>query len=205
MGGQSRSEMTAGRRRPVIVGLGGTTRPGSTTERALRIALAAAANRGAETILLGAADLELPAYAPEHPSRTPAALRLVAALRRADGVVLASPGYHGGVSGLVKNALDYVEDLRAESAPYFEGRSVGCIVTAAGWQATATTLVALRSIVHALRGWPTPLGVCINTAGPVFDDDGACRDDAIAQHLRTVADQTVDLAEALAGRRGGLP
>jgi FMN reductase len=200
MGGQSASKRTAGRRPPVIVGLGGTTRPGSTTERALRIALAAAAARGAETILLGAADLELPAYAPESPTRTPAALRLVAALRRADGVVLASPGYHGGVSGLVKNALDYAEDLRADSEPYFEGRSVGCIATAAGWQATATTLVALRSITHALRGWPTPLGVCINTAGPVFDGEGACRDDAITQNLRTLADQTFDFA-ALTRRR----
>jgi hypothetical protein len=33
------------------------------------------------------------------------------------------------------------------------------VVTAAGEQAAVTTLAALRSVVHALRGWPTPLAL----------------------------------------------
>ncbi len=83
--------------------------------------------------------------------------------------MIASPGYHGGVSGLVKNAIDWVEELRADERPYFDGRPVGLIVVADGWQATITTLSSLRSIVHALRGWPTPLGVAINAAEPAAD------------------------------------
>ncbi len=184
-------------RQSVIVGVGGTTRPDSSTERALRYALHSAAALGAETVLLGAADLQMPAYAPETADRSPSAERLVAELRRADGIILASPGYHGGVSGLVKNALDYTEDMRADERPYLEGRSVGCIVSAAGWQGTTTTLVALRSIVHALRGWPTPLGVCINSTEPAFDIDGRCLSDTLSQQLALVAVQTVKLAGAL--------
>jgi FMN reductase len=103
-------------------------------------------------------------------------------VRRADGIVIASPGYHGGVSGLVKNALDWVEELRADERPYFDGRPVGLIVVADGWQATVTTLVSLRSIVHALRGWPTPLGVAINTAA---------RMDGEASQLELLAGQVV--------------
>ncbi len=80
--------------------------------------------------------------------------------------MICSPGYHGGVSGLVKNAIDWVEELREDERPYFDGRAVGLIVVADGWQATVTTLTSLRSIVHALRGWPTPLGVAINAADP---------------------------------------
>ena len=38
--------------------------------------------------------------------------RFLDAIRRADGIVICSPGYHGGVSGLVKNAIDWVEELR---------------------------------------------------------------------------------------------
>lgn len=161
-----------GEGKPLVVGIGGTTRAGSSTERALRHALAACEREGAETLLLAAGDLDLPMYTPESPERTPKALALVGALRRADGVVIASPGYHGGISGLVKNALDYTEDIRDDERPYFDGRAVGCIVCAYGWQATMTTLISLRSIVHALRGWPTPLGVVINSAEEVFDGDG---------------------------------
>jgi FMN reductase len=43
---------------------------------------------------------------------------------------------------------------------------VGLIATAAGWQAAVSTLQALRTITHALRGWPTPMGLAINTAEP---------------------------------------
>lgn len=149
---------------PRIVGLGGTTREGSTSERALRLALEFAERAGAHTDLLLAADLQLPAYAPERGVREPRADHLLELVRRADGVVVASPGFHGGPSGLIKNALDHLEELREDDRPYLDGRAVGCIVCAAGWQATATTLLALRSTVHALRGWPTPLGVTINSA-----------------------------------------
>jgi len=93
-------------------------------------------------------------YVPDATLRTDKARRLIGALAGCDAVIIASPGYHGGPSGLIKNALDYVEDLRDDERPYFDGRAVGCIACAAGWQATTTTLIALRSIVHALRGWP---------------------------------------------------
>ena len=133
-------------------------------------------------------------YAPERVERSPAAAKLVSALRECDGVIIASPGYHGSISGLVKNALDYVEDMRADPAVYFDGRAVGCIACAYGWQATGSTLAALRSIVHALRGWPTPIGVAINTSLKVFDADGACLDAGIARQLELMAMQVVDFA-----------
>jgi FMN reductase len=110
-------------------------------------------------------------------------------------VIIATPGYHGGMSGLVKNGLDHLEALRDDERPYLSGRAVGTIVTAAGWQACGTTLVSLRSTVQALRGWPTPYGATINTAEPVFDEGGAPLD-SIAAGLELVATQVVDFALA---------
>jgi FMN reductase len=49
--------------RPYIVGLGGTTRVGSSTEKALYLVLKVIAAQGTETLLLCGADLDLPAYA----------------------------------------------------------------------------------------------------------------------------------------------
>jgi FMN reductase len=148
----------------LVVGLGGTVRAGSSSERALRETLAACAREGAETELFAAAELDFPIYAPGVTRPDERVERYLDAIRRADGIVICSPGYHGGVSGLVKNAIDWVEELRTDERPYFDGRAVGLIVVADGWQATVTTLISLRSIVHALRGWPTPLGVAINAA-----------------------------------------
>lgn len=168
----------------------------SSSERALRHALAAAAGQGARTKLFSAQALDLPMYTVDRSKRTSAAIALVDALAQADGVIIATPGYHGGISGLVKNALDYVEDLRDDARPYLDGRAVGCIVCAYGWQATTTTLVSLRSTVHALRGWPTPLGVAINSAQTTFDDAGRVLDDQCGQQLTTLSSQVLDFVGA---------
>ncbi len=177
-----------------VVGIGGSLRQESQSERALRIALAGAALAGAKTTLVSGGDLVLPFYDPADPERSPMANRLVEELRAADGVVLVSPGYHGAISGLVKNALDYVEDMRDDARPYLDGRAVGCVATAHGWQAAVNTLASLRSIVHALRGWPTPLGATINSRDVVFGPDGGCSDDKVAESLRTIGLQVVEFA-----------
>ncbi|TDD08146.1 NADPH-dependent oxidoreductase [Saccharopolyspora terrae] len=178
-----------------VVGIGGSVRPDSQSERVLHAALEGARESGAKVRAITGADLALPFYDPHVTDRSPLATELVEALRGADGVLISSPGYHGMVSGLVKNALDYVEDLRGDSRPYFDGRAVGCIGVAYGWQATVTTLQALRSVVHALRGWPTPLGGAVNSAETRFGPGGACDDEKVGATLRTIGRQVVEFAE----------
>ena len=180
--------------RPLIVGIGGTTRPGSTSERALQFALTKARALGADTELLVGDQILLPIYTPESIERNSTARHLIAVLRRADGIIVASPGYHGSLSGLIKNALDYAEDMRDDARPYFDCRAVGLIACAHGWQATGATLTALRSIVHALRGWPTPLGVAINTSEGRFGDDHSPPSAALSKQLSILAHQVVDFA-----------
>jgi FMN reductase len=180
----------------LIVGIGGTTRNGSSTEKSLRIALSAAENMGATTVMLGAEDLDLPMYAPERQERTPKAIRLIDLLRRSDGVIVASPGYHGTLSGLVKNALDYVEDMRGDDPPYLDGRAVGTIACGQGWPGTVHTLAALRSVAHALRGWPTPMGAGINSAEAISDRDGSIADPKSRLQLELVGQQVAEFALA---------
>lgn len=186
---------------PLIVGIGGTTRPGSTSERTLVKALDAAERLGARTRLFGGAFLsKLPIYDPSLADGSPELGELLEAVRGADGVLIATPGYHGSVSGLIKNALDSLEGLSKDARPYFEGRAVGCIVTADGWQACGTTLAALRTIIHALRGWPTPLGVAFNpSAGALFDQAGDICEERDSRQIDMLAAQVVEFARMKAG------
>lgn len=178
-----------------VLGMGGTLRPGSSSEQALRIALSAAAQRGAVTELLTARDLHFPMYDPGT-GPVAAAQWFIDAVRRADGLIIATPGYHGGTSGLLKNALDYLQELAGDPAPYLDGKAVGCLVTASGWQAGGTTLTSLRATVHSLRGWPTPLGVVINSSDRPFGPDGTVADAKVAGQLTTLGDQVWSFARA---------
>jgi len=181
-------------KKPFILGLGGTTNPESSTEQALAIALQAAVADGAETELFGSERLmALPHYRSDPAGLNQTGKDLVELVRRADGLILSSPGYHGTVSGLVKNAIDYIEETSADDRIYLDGLPIGLIVTAHGWQAVGSTLAALRSIVHSLRGWPTPLGVGINASGGIFGD-GICTDAGVNEQLKLVAQQVMHRA-----------
>jgi FMN reductase len=164
------------------------------------MALVHAEQQGARTLLFGAAFLTgLPHYGtPECRTCAPAE-GFIAALREADGLIMASPGYHGTISGLLKNAIDYIEDTARDARPYLENLPVGLIATAFGWQATGSTLAAMRSITHALRGWPVPLGVAINSAVVKFKD-GECSEPAIAKQIEIMTHQVVDFAEGRIAR-----
>jgi FMN reductase len=189
-------------RGPLVVGIGGTTRPASSTERALDFALKGAQEAGARTRLFGGAfPYSQPHYAPETGGLTAAQRELIKAVRAADALVIATPGYHGGISGVVKNALDTLEELRDDERPYLDGRAVGSIVTAYGWQAAGTVLTSLRSIVHALRGWPTPFGAAVNTLETRFETAGTCSDPRVVEQLRTVGQQASNFALAFGSHR----
>lgn len=183
--------------RPFIVGIGGTTRPGSTSERALAAALEHARSLGCEVQAFGAEEMPTEPYDPSRPERSAKALALVAAVRRSDGVILATPSYHGGVSGLVKNAIDFIEDMREDASPYLEGRAVGCVICADGAQAMGTTLTALRAVVHALRGWPTPYGATLLSSTRPFGSDSSAADPAALRACQTVAREVVGFARLI--------
>ncbi|TCK21834.1 NADPH-dependent FMN reductase [Pseudonocardia endophytica] len=177
-----------------ILGIGGTQRSSSSSNRLLRAALGSCRARGAEVELIAADQLEFSMYDPPYPGGDPAVDRYLSAVRAADCLIVATPGYHGGVSGLLKNALDFLQELAGDDRPYLDDKAVGCIVAAAGWQAAVSTLAALRSTVHALRGWPTPLGVTVNSSVPPVDPEGRVTDPHLVRQLDVLADQLTGFA-----------
>ncbi len=163
-----------------IVAIGGSTRPDSSSERAVRLAARGAQEAGAHVTTITGRELMLPIYDTETSDRTPQALALVEAIRGADGLLVASPSYHGGVSGMMKNALDYIEDLAAHDPPYLHGRAVGCIAVAYGWQATVSTLQHHQRRRYPIRRRWLDLGRrCRRTAANDRPTGGRIRDDAL--------------------------
>lgn len=180
---------------PLIVAIGGSTRSPSTGELALRYCLRSADEAGFRTELLTAHDLQLPMYDPAPAGPNQRANRLVDLAHRADALIIASPAYHAGISGMVKNALDHLEELRLAEPPYLDAKAVALISTSRGPQGGAPTLNALRSVVHALRGWPTPLGVVIDTSSELFGPDGEPAQEATRSKLRTMTEQMLAAVE----------
>lgn len=163
-------------------------------ERALQVCLNAAKDLRADVRLINGAELTMPLYTARTEVIHQHATTLIREVADSDAVVVASPAYHGTVSGLVKNALDHLEELREDSRPYLSGRAVGCIAVGQGWQGAVSTLSTLRDITHALRGWPTPIGVAVSSRTTMFGHDGQCDDTHVQDQLTLMAQQMVEFA-----------
>lgn len=179
-------------KRPLIVALGGSIRANSITERALRIALEHAGRMGCRTKLIGNAELPLELYDPGAAEHSDRAQVLIQSIREADGLIFGTPSYHSGVSGHVKNAIDFIEALRTDSRPYLEGRPVGVIVCADGMQAMGSTVSSLRDIIHSLRGWPTPYSATLHSIRhPFGGPNGEEPDPAAIRACQTVCEEVI--------------
>ena len=191
--------MDFGDRRLRVVGIGGTLREGSTSLGALRRALGATEEAGAETELLDLRELGLPMYEPGRPLEDHGddVRGFVEAMREADGLLLSTAAYHGTLAGVAKNALDFAQFLGGDERPYFDGKVVGLISTAGGDQAATNANGAMVHSVHALRGVVAPLMVTIPKTWQRSDERGNITDDGYGKRLDKLGRLVVELAEKI--------
>lgn len=183
-----------------ILLMGGSLRAASVSEQVMSACAVMVSGAGDAVSMLTARDLVLPLYDPDRPERSAAARRLVTALRLADGIIIVTPTYHGAMSGLLKNALDYAEDLDRDDPPYLQDRVVGCVAVAWGERGGATAVDNLRTTVQALHGWTTPMSVVVNSADTPFHG-GLCDDPRTVRRLNILVGQVRGFAAMKARSR----
>lgn len=110
-----------------IVGIGGSLRPNSYSQQALNSAVQRVEALGAEVEILDLRTMQLPFCngEDEYPGY-PDVERLQNTVKQADGLILSTPEYHGGVSGVLKNALDLM------SFDQLDGKLTGLISVLGG-------------------------------------------------------------------------
>ena len=175
-----------------IVGIGGSLSKNSTSLAALKLALQGAAEAGADVELIDVGTLNLPFYSPE--GEVPeAARRLAEAVYQADGLLWASPLYHGTISGSFKNTIDWLQLLGDREPAYLTDKVVGLISTAGGTHGVQA-VNTMQAIVHALRGISVSRFVPIPRAWQVFGEAGAIKDAQFAAQLKLLGAEVVELA-----------
>ncbi len=160
-----------------VLGVSGSLRANSRSSRALKLALESAKLRGAETHLLDLRDLGLPLYNPDREEGSDAEEALGKDMEWAEAIVLASPDYHGSMSGAMKNFLDY---NWAECA----GKLFGYICSS--HEKGLTVMDQMRTVVRQCYGWSMPYGVSFN-GDEDFDKSGAVVNPRVEERLQMMA------------------
>lgn len=162
-----------------ILGIAGSLRLNSYSTRALKLVLEKAATKYAsETNLIDLREMELPIYNPNISSENDKILTYITReVIKADSYVLASPDYHGSMSGAMKNLLDYYWKE-------FAGKTFGYIV--ASHEKGLTVMDQMRTAVRQCYGWSMPYGISIH-GDHDFDESGHITNSSLSSRLEMLA------------------
>ena len=176
-----------------IIALGGSLRSESYSAQALKLAAMRVEALGASVEILDLRSMKLPFCdgGDEYPEY-PDVEKMRNAVKEADGLILATPEYHGGVSGSLKNALDLM------SFEHLSGKVTG-LISVLGGQPNSNALNNLRIIMRWVHAWVIPEQIAIPQAWKAFDSEGKLLDEKLSQRFDKFAQSLVDSTRQLRG------
>ncbi len=186
-----------------LLAFSGSTRAGSLNQTLLELAVAEARARGAEVTEVRLKAFDLPLYDGDlEASAFPqGAHELKALFRSHHGFLIASPEYNGGVSGVLKNAIDWVsrptdgENLVALSG--FRGKVAGLMAASISPFGGLRGISHLRQILSTIQVTVATEQVLVPFAQSAFDEDRRLKEPLPAQLLGGLVARVIDLAERL--------
>jgi FMN reductase len=169
-----------------IVGIAGSLRKDSYSQLALEIAVQRVQALGAEVEVLDLRQMNLPFCdgGDEYPDY-PDVDKLQNTVKNADGLILATPEYHGSVSGVLKNALDLM------SFDQLSGKVTG-LISVLGGQPNSNALNDLRVIMRWVHAWVIPEQIGMGQVWKAFSPEGKLLDEKLSQRFDQFAQSLVD-------------
>jgi chromate reductase len=189
--------VTDAARRPKILAFAGSTREGSHNKRLIRVAADAARAAGAEVTLIDLRDYPMPPYDGDLEAQglPAAAVALKELFKAHDGLLISAPEYNGGISGMLKNTIDWVsrrgEDDRSLAA--FSDKFAGLMSASPGALGAIRGLNQLRHVLTTMGVLVVPQQRGINAADTAFYDDGRLKDPAQQAAIEAIVRRLVDL------------
>jgi NAD(P)H-dependent FMN reductase len=162
----------------------GSVRPGNYTEKAAALVVDELRSRGIHVDVIDPAGMELPLPGT---GTSPDVERMQDIVRRATGLVLCTPEYHGGLSSVMKLMI---ENMGFPSA--MSGKSVALLGVAAGRIGAIKSLEMLSSICSHVGCLVLPGPVSVANVQKIFDADGNVLDAGVEKSVRGVASNLLD-------------
>jgi chromate reductase len=167
---------------PKILAFAGSTRTESFNKKLIKIAAAGARNAGAEVTLLDLRDFALPLYdgdLEERDGLPENAKKLKQLFLAHDGLLLSCPEYNSGITGVLKNTIDWVSrsesDDETDLACYV-GKVAALMSASPGFLGGLRGLVQVRSILGNIKVLVLPDQVAVSRAYEAFNPDGSLKD-----------------------------
>lgn len=188
-----------------LLAFSGSTRAGSFNQRLVDIAAQHARDAGAEVTEIRLKDFALPLY--DEDLEAHAFPEGAAALRDLfiahDGFLIASPEYNGGVTGVLKNAIDWASrpspGQPMTTLAAFRGKVAGVMSASISPFGGLRGIIQLRQILGTIQTVVATENILVPLATKAFDG-AALTDPMPAQLLPVMVKRVVRMATALSPR-----
>lgn len=147
-------------------------------------------SRNIQVSIIDLAAVQLPLYSPDSEVVSPEADVLIHSVKQADGLILATPEYHGSISGSLKNALDYLDNRHVAGKPFLT-------VSSAGGPLGVSSLLHLQSIIRNLHGIHCPEWISVGEGQSILDPNGLPQDKEILGRIDQAVERFIALVKKL--------
>lgn len=165
-----------------ILAFSGSSRRDSLNQKLLDIAAAGARNVGADVTPVRLAEYDLPLYDAdlEDERGMPTGARaLQELLTRHDALLIATPEYNGGYTGLLKNTLDWVSRPRPDGSSgiaLFAGKAAALVSASPGKLGGLRSQIGMRAVLEKLGVLVIPDAFALGAAHEAFNSEGKLKD-----------------------------
>ena len=166
-------------------GFAGTYDLDSANGRMLEIILEECSNLGAKTVIWDHGSKPLPLVGAERLPDDPNVKEFQELATNADAFILSSPEYHGTMSGVMKNSLDWLY------SKHTSGKVFGLVSTLGG-QSSNNTLNHMRIAARWIHGWVIPEQAAIPNIKSAFDENGNLKDDSLIKRVSSISSSVVE-------------
>lgn len=187
---------------PKILAFAGSTRSDSWNKKLIKVAAEGARAAGAEVTLIDLRDFPLPLFDQdlEAAGFPEVARKLKQLFLQHQGLLISSPEYNSSISGVLKNAIDWVSrpEPGEASLACFTDKVAGLVSASIGALGGLRGLVHLRAILGNIKVLVLPDQVAVSKAQEAFNPDGSLKDAKQAASVQKVGKL---LAETIAKLR----
>ncbi len=167
--------------RTKILAFAGSTRTESYNKKLVKIAATGARAAGAEVTYLDLRDIPMPLFDEDLEAQEglhPNARKLKDIMLAHQGLLIASPEYNSSISGVLKNAIDWVSRPAPGEAPLacFVDKVAAIMSASPGALGGLRNLVHLRAILGNIKVIVLPDQVAVPKAYDAFNSGGTLKD-----------------------------
>tara|TARA_B100000287_G_scaffold254633_1_gene239323 strand:- start:953 stop:1504 length:552 start_codon:yes stop_codon:yes gene_type:complete len=164
-----------------VMGISGSYGNNSNNTKLVKLGLEILEKMGAEVYFWDLNEKPLPLVGEEGSWENKNVAEFQELATEVNSYLLSSPEYHGCMSGVMKNQLDWIYSKHVSGKAF-------ALMSTLGGQSNSNTLNQMRIAVRWIHGWAIPEQIAVPNIKTAFDENGMLNDEKLMERLEETMD-----------------